>query len=871
MTWIESRRRSRRLLRYGNGVAALAVSAVVLALLGVGLGSAPALGPALVPGHGAWKSAAGAALPADATLTLPGLTAQAQVTFTPQGVASINAASDDNLFLALGYVHASFRLTQMDLERRIAEGRLSQLTGSSGLASDRFELRLGLLRTARQEWASMPKSSAAAQALIWYARGVNDYLARLRADGQWPAAFSLAGVYPANWTPVDSLAVQGELTQELDYTTTPLDYALLERSLGVQHTMQWFPVTPANGQRPYDPGPYRNAGVAPIQTTGHLTDYRGTEPPRSPLVKAQVAATSQVSAAGARAAAAILTQASALPPGRVYSAPASNAWAANGPRVANGGAMLAGDPHLPLTLPSVWYQVALAAPGYDVSGVSVPGLPGVLIGHNAHIAWSVTDTQSQAALFYAEKTSPNRPGQYYWNGQWRRMQRLNYSIPVRGQAASQLTVDVTVHGPVLTQAGQTTAVDWMGSLGSPDVAALYAIGRAATFGQFRAALAGWRSPALNFVYADDAGNIGAISAGYYPQVRHGDPWLPLSGTGADDVVGVIPYKAVPQVYDPPANVIAAANQRPVAGSYPYYIGTSADFFDPGYRAAREYAFLAGHSAMQQVNFAVLQGDLTDPLAARIVPQLLLALRGAKLTPPEQGAQLQLKNWDHQMTLTSPGASVWWTFWSEYLDQVFQPWWSAGNVPVHLDKPGLSISPRQASLDEVLEDWTLHDQANAAFSPPGGPRRSAADVMRSAFAAAVAHLSATLTGTPGSWSWGRLHSVQIQSGVGASALGYGPKPASGSPWTVDAAEGGLNSTIGPSWRMIVSWAGSGQPAAEGIFPGGQSENPGSPWYQNLVSDWWAGKYLPMPWPPDAAAGSSGPSGSSAAPSGWVLQP
>ncbi len=207
-----------------------------------------------------------------------------------------------------------------------------------------------------------------------------------------------------------------------------------------------------------------------------------------------------------------------------------------------------------------------------------------MIGHNAHIAWSITNAQNQSALFYAEQTSRGRPGEYFWRGQWRRMRVLHYQIPVRGGATRQLTVDQTVHGPILTQAGQTVSVDWMGALGSPDLADMLALDRAGNWAQFRSALATWRSPTLSFVYADDRGNIGAIAPGYYPLVRRGDPRLPMPGTGADDVAGVIPYAAVPHVYDPPSHVIAAANQRPVTGAYPYYVGTSGNFYDPGYRA-----------------------------------------------------------------------------------------------------------------------------------------------------------------------------------------------------------------------------------------------------------------------------------------------
>jgi penicillin amidase len=469
-------------------------------------------------------------------------------------------------------------------------------------------------------------------------------LAQLRRDRQWPALFSLADVYPGGWTPVDSLVVQGDLTEQLDFTTTPLDYALLERALGAKRTMAWFPVLPPNEQHPYDPGPYRKAGLVPLQSGMSTSNSSATKTARRTPSTARAAAAvtaasvpagrasraGRVPAAGAAAASALLADVNALPAGQVHAWPDSNAWAANGPAVAGGRSMLAGDPHLPQTIPSIWYQVALSAPGYAVSGVSVPGLPGVLLGHNQHIAWSLTDTQNQATLFYTERTSRSRPGQYFWDGAWRRMRQVHYTIAVRG-GAQRLTVDLTVHGPVMTQAGQTTSVDWMGNVPSPDLAVLLALNTAHDWAQFHAALADWRAPSQNFVYADDQGHIGAISAGYDPVVRRGQPWLPMPGTGADDVAGVIPYAAVPQAYDPPGHVLATANQRLVGPSYPYYIGTTADFFDPGYRASQIYASLQnrqgiGRHGMTPASFAAVQTSLADPVAGRVLPRLLAALR-----------------------------------------------------------------------------------------------------------------------------------------------------------------------------------------------------------------------------------------------------
>src|SRR5262249_14922586 len=274
--------------------------------------------------------------------------------------------------------------------------------------------------------------------------------------------FALAGVYPRDWTPVDSLVLQGILTQELDFTTTPLDYALLERSLGPARTMAWFPVLPPRPvpQFPYYPGPYRYRGLAPIAPQASAA-----------APAAQAAATSRSgpateSAGGpgaATAAAPVLSKMNGLPAGLVHRAPDSNAWAVNGGAVAGGVAMLAGDPHLPQTIPSIWYQAALAAPGLAVTGVTVPGLPRVLIGHDAHLAWSLTDNQNQATLFNTERASARRPGQFFWRGAWHPMRQVRYTIPVRGGAPVRLTVDLTAHGPVLTRAGQTTSVDWMGN------------------------------------------------------------------------------------------------------------------------------------------------------------------------------------------------------------------------------------------------------------------------------------------------------------------------------------------------------------------------------------------------------------------------
>ena len=848
--------RSRRVRRVVNALAAVVVSAALLGVLGLGYGTIPALGPVLDPARGAWTSASGGQPVTSQTLALPGLAAPATVSFTAQGLASISAGSEHDLFLALGYVHARFRLSEMDLERRLGEGRLAQLGGPSDLASDKFELRLGLLRTAQAEWART--TGLARAALVAYAQGVNDDIAQVRAAGDWPAVFALTGAYPAPWTPVDSLVIQGVLTQELDYTTGALDDAVLAKSLGTARMLDWFPLIAKNAQTPYDTGPYIKEPLTPIApdaaSSASLSETSQTssttQTSKTSTVPGVTPTRSADNGSEAEAAESLLAQLSQLPAGQVHQYPDSNAWAANGAAVGGGGAVLGGDPHLPQTLPSVWYEVALSAPGYQVSGVSVPGLPGILLGHNAHIAWSLTDTQNSATFYYAERV---RGDSYYWRGAWRPMTVAHYSIPVRGGATVRLAVDITAHGPIMTQAGQTMAVDWMGNVPSGDLPALLAVNTATDFAQFRAALAGWHAPTQNFVFADSTGNIGAISAGYYPQVAAGcQPWLPMSGSGACDITGVIPFNAVPQVYDPPSHLIATDNQRPVTAAYPYYIGTTADFYDPGYRAAHAYSALAAGEPLTAASIAALQNNLTDGLAVRVLPSLVSALRSASLTSAQRSAADLLGSWQGAMDEDSAAASLWWTFWGDYLNGVFEPWWQAGKVPVGKDPLDLKVGPGQASLDEDLEAWTLHDQSNAAFAGPSGHGPATASAaMVAAFRQAVTHLSDVLGGSPWSWTWGRLHSRSFPSVTGADGLGYGPRAAGGDPFTEDAADGGLNARTGPSWRMVVSFVPGAAPSAEGVYPGGQSENPASPWYDNLVPLWWDGQYLPVPVPGSVA--------------------
>jgi len=820
-------------LRLANFAAAIVFSVAILYVSFVGAGPLPALGPAFNPATGAWTMAFDASIGRE-TQHLAGLQKTVRITLDGDGTAHIVAQTDHDLFLAVGYVHARFRLFQMDLLRRQGEGRLSEVVGRKALDSDRFELQLGLLRTAEQEWNGQPgPSDRARMAILAYTQGVNDRIAQAEFLHQLPAMFTLLGYQPKPWTPIDSLVVKGDMTQTLNFTDTPLVMALLAKSLGPDLASKWFPVLPPNPQSPYDPGPY------PAQPTV------------APLPAPQIGSAEAVAAADA------YQRLASLPAGLVATGGASNNWAVSGTRSSSGGALLAGDPHLHLTLPAIWYQLTLDSPGYHVAGVSIPGTPAVLIGHNQHIAWSLTDAQNQQTFYYSEVENAAHPNQYQWNGSWRRYDTASYDIPVRGGRTERLTVKLSIHGPVITERGQTTTVWWAGNIPSQDLDVLLGMDQAGDWQQFRDALRDWHSPTHNFVYADDKGNIGMISAGYYPHVKGGQPWLPMPGAGEDDVDGTVPYDDIPQVYNPPDGIIWSANQRQVTADYPWYIGTASNFFDPGYRANEIHRTLSQGAKLSAADMMALQTDTRDFLASEMVPILLTVM-------PASPARDLLATWDYRMEIDSPAATIWWTFWQTSIAQAFDPWWKARAVPV-------DRSEMNDSLGQYLESVML---AGSTVCPPEGcgpmptcPPKNAQECNRIPLNAALDKavrstldtLTKTLGADPKTWTWGRVHQRTLQNLAQITGLDYGPRPDRGDANTPLAAPD-FPSSHGPSWRMVVDW-GSG--TFMGIYPGGQSENPASQWYGDRVDMWWNGKYAPM-LTADQAASAPGATT-------WRLQP
>jgi penicillin amidase len=849
---------SKRRPRIGSPVASL-VGAALLALVVVGVsvtgvGTLPPLGAALNPGTGVWTAAVNGTVPTDHTFRLPGMQGSATVGFEANGIAHITAGTDGDLFRAMGYTHARFRLFQMELLRRQAEGRLAGIIGGSPTVdSDKYELDLGLIRAAQRDWREMPAGSAARVALADYAQGVNDAMAALEDQHALPMYFKLLNFRPAPWTPVDSLAIQRLQTQTLALDVLPTAYSYIARGLGAKLFERMYKPAPQNPQYPYDPGPYRKLPLAPLPPRDD-----GTPTPHGSFTAAQASvpdANIGTSKAAVLASAQIMSRVAQLPTNAVHTIGNSNAWVVSGKRTASGKPILAADPHLNLTVPSVWYQLELNSPSYHVAGVSLPGIPAILIGKNRQIAWSLTNSQRPNTLFYLEKTDKAHPDQYFWDGAWRPMAKFTYHIKVKGGHTVTRVVRLTVHGPIMTIQGVTASVWCTCTLPSSNLESILGVERASNFDQFHSALRGWGTPAQNFAYADVAGNIGIVNVGYQPQIRSGKPWLPLSGTGESDVVGTVPYDALPITYNPPQGFAATSNQREVGPDYPYYYGRANDFFDQGWRQSEIDRALAARTRVTATDMARMQMSVTDGVARALLPTLLKALAGQPLDATETKAYQQLKNWNYELHGDSVAATVWLRWLILYDYAVWHPVW----VQHHVPKPPRDVfTPRKPdgtyavdALHGLLIRLSVHDPHNPLFAVSGPPGQTATDLMRSAFHETIKDLVGKRGPNVDAWQYGGKHFVMISSLLQQPVLDLGPYHygsngrAINSIVSVAPIRHGKQLTGvaagGASFRFIVDW---GTGTVRSIYPGGQSEDPASPWYANGLQDWMNGRTWPL---------------------------
>lgn len=782
-------------MRIVKFLAAAALSAALAAIVDMHqpFGSPlPALGPLFSPFTGFWQNAE----PVDArpgpAPSFAGLEGPVQVAFDEHMAPHIFAGNMKDGAFVQGYLTAKDRLWQMDFISRAAVGRISEIIGERALEYDRNQRRKGMLLAAENAlkgWSRSPEELALLEA---YSAGVNVYIAAL-SPADYPLEFKLMGYVPEPWSPLKCAMLFKYMAENLcsrnDDIPATNTYALLGPEafalLFPEADPRQSPVIPENVIWDFEKLPLeREAAPAAEMMSGLLPHRQLPQPPDGV---------------------------------------GSNNWAVAGSKTANGNPILCNDPHLGLRLPAIWYELQLSVPGMNAYGVSLPGVPGIIIGFNENIAWGVTNAGHDVLDWYKVRWADEEKNTYHYGGQAKAVSRLVEVINVRGRKEPVLdTVKYTVWGPVVYEEPgprQDMAMHWL-ALEVPEAKPFYEIGtflrlmKGKGLEDYTEALKAYESPAQNFAFASRAGDIAITVNGNLPLKRDQQGRFVQDGSDPENAwYGFIPRDQLPQVRNPEQGFVSSANQNSTGASYPYYYNGRFDHYRGRYINRR----LEEMDSITVKDMMALQLDNYSILAEEGAPLLLSLLDSTNSTLRDHPKIQELRQWDFRFEKEAAAPVL------------FDRWL---NEMEHLAFDELYAL--KDSLELIIpEKWVL---LSLMRSHPGHPIFDIKETAALETAADVARLSLeAILEEGGSKSWSAYKNTHISHLARIEPFSTGLIDVGG----YRDAPNAIKEDHGPSWRMVVELSDPVQ--AYGIYPGGQSGNPGSPYYQSMVEQWREGSY------------------------------
>lgn len=798
---------------------------ILAALLWAGfrsVGPVPPIGSLLDPANGAWAAAAATNFPSTQSAAIPGLEKSVQVLFDDRGVPHIFASSELDAYRALGYVVARDRLFQMEAQTRAASGRLSEWAGERLLSSDRQMRALGLAWGAERKLASYDTASAGFRALKAYSEGVNAWIAAMRPR-DIPIEYRLLNARPIAWEPIHSLYFFSRMSLTLAMTDATLKRLRAQALVGKAAADALFPVN-SPVQEP----------IQPNGTGGPRYEFGEIPQPGAPDTKvlAVLGARERVIAG--------LQTGSRREHGDLVG---SNSWAVSPARSSTGHALLAGDPHLDLSLPSVWYEMHIVVPGrLDVAGAGFPGVPGVIIGFNRDVAWTFTNTGSDVADFYAEAVDDSvKPARYMLDGQWRELEkRIEVYRDAQGEALATDTVYFTHRGPMRKIGAQWLSMRWTAYEKSHETDIFLSLGYAKSAAEWLEATEDYVAPTQNGLVADRAGNIAIRSSGAYP-VRPGDGRGDVvfdGSSSANDWKGMLPVGRYPFSMNPPQGFLASANQQPVdPAQNPAYLGS--DWVSP-WRAMRINTLLRGNTRVTPEDMRRYQTDPGSARADAFVPLFLAAAAredsaGRASEAMREAARL-LGEWDRRYVRESRRAVL----FEAAMEQLSRATWDELIDPKDSVPPGLSSLPEGQVLLALAQS-----PASVWWDDRRTSRREDRDALLASSLAAGYSKVIEEKGQPGAddWTWGRNRHANINHLLRIPAFSSLRVPVQGGPSTLNPSSG--SGFQGASWRMVVELGP--EPRAWAVYPGGQSGAPASGRYRDRLSRWSMGQLDPVLYP------------------------
>jgi len=743
---------------------------------------------------------------------LKGLDAPVEIIWDHWDVPHIYAESMKDGLFAQGFIHAQERLWQMDFNRRLGAGRLSEILGADAIPLDRWLRTLGVRRISEAQTAETdPQTLLLLEA---YAAGVNAYI----DTGVYPVEMALLDYHPEPWSPADSIAWTKMMAWELsvNWETEILRAKLIDK-LGPEKAAELEP--PFDDTQPF------------IIPEGVDYSCIGGEA----LRKAEAA--------------------------RPFTGPAaqdglgSNNWVLSGERTKTGMPLLANDMHLGMTIPSVWFENHLIAGDLNVTGVSLPGVPSVIAGHNQHIAWGFTNGFTDVQDLFIEHIKRGEDGRtlYEYKGEWLEADVVQEVIKVKDGNPVTEDVIITRHGPIINSLmpdfpeEDPLALRWTALELDESALALIHMNLAKSCTEFRDALRRWPVPSQNMVYADTQGNIGYTLPGKLPIRDKGNGKVPVPGwTGEYDWQGYVPFEELPHMYNPAQGYIATANNKVVDDGYPHWIGYD---FVTGNRAQRIVEMIESQEKLGREDIREMHIDLESP-AARRVRDVLSRLESD--TPDLAPVLERMRNWDGKLVADSTEAAVYQVFTRKIIYRLLEP--VLGDLTIRYAGKGPTPIIKEGSmLGERSRDWLmaiLEAPSSHWFDLGDGLSRD--DHLLAALQDAVNDLKKTCGPEIEDWEWGKLHTLTFNHTMGSVKpldrfFNRGPYPIGGDGTTINASHATLHdltshTIVGPPFRFIADLSDWNR--SLGILVPGQSGHRASPAYDNNIEAWFRGDYHPM---------------------------
>ncbi|MDA0245501.1 MAG: penicillin acylase family protein [Chloroflexi bacterium] len=766
----------------------------------------------------------------EGTIELTGLEGEVIIKRDEFGIPHIYAQSEADLYFAQGFVHAQDRFWQMEFWRHIGQGRTAEIVGEPGISSDEFIRTVGWHRIGQNTIdfyeETAPEFIAVLEA---YSAGVNAYIGQ--QGGNLSVNYSILQL--ANepweiepWTPLNTITwgvvMAHDLSGNFDEELLIME---LTELLGEEVVAEIWPPYPAN--RPV---------IVPTAANGAALPQPAPALAWSNVNTQLVGEAPEFGFAFGRG-----------------MGIGSNNWVIAGEHTPSGSPLLADDPHLGIQMPSIWYEVGLHAPGLDVVGFSFAGVPGVIVGHNGHIAWGVTNLGPDVQDLFIEKINPANPNQYEFQGEWWDITTRQEVIQVNGGEPVEITVRETHHGPILSDIEEglpedlVLALQWTAFQPSRVLQSVVLLNKAENYDQFHQALGFWDVPGQNFVYADTEGNIAYQSTGLVPirQTAH-DGILPVPGwTGEYEWTGFVPYEEMPTRLNPPEGYIVTANHAVVDDSFPYFMNRSWANGDRGQRITDMIeAELAGDGTVSAEDIGRIQMDSYAYRAASYVP-LLAGLSSGDAEV--QAALDQFVGWDYQLRRESVPAAL------------FEIWMMHLLPAIVADELGEEAADLYVSNGDVQSIFlhTLATQPNGAWwddVTTADKKETSNDIILLTLRQTVDWFKENQGGEMGDWTWGSIHTATFmsnplgQSGIGPleSLVNRGPFASDGGSAIVNAQGWRWSNPAEvrghPSLRLIVDFADFEQSVA--VNPTGQSGHPNHPHYDDMIELWLNGQFHPI---------------------------